>query len=456
VVTKRVMNSCKCLIIVFSSINEVFCLFLSSFITNSKLKLSPRYFEKFKNLLHLYLENTGITEIPKNVFKGLGKLKKLVLKGNKLKLSSGCFKDVSTLETLDLENTGLKEVSTEYFNGLHKLSTLHLSRNFLTTFPRNFMDVMKSKTDQINLFVSGNKWDCRCESGLQEALENLEHVHIQDDAYCHTPEAMRGRRISDPNCDINECLTENDCDDEAVCINVLKGYKCHCATQGFTGNGRECSDIDECEYKNLCAPVGGKCVNEQGKYRCECIKGYKGDGKTCEDIDECETHDCGGEGECTNTQGSFRCDCESGYEKNDIHVCVDIDECETANHTCNTIENSYCFNLRKLLPKDPGYKCACDSGYLKVGSACVKRGSTLELLKYIGVIVGSFLVGLLLIIVGTLKLRKRMQRRLEAQQLLENALMAPIVPMPPPVEFASLDMPPPEKDQEWEEDDEEG
>ena len=48
------------------------------------------------------------------------------------------------------------------------------------------------------------------------------------------------------------------------------------------------------------------------------------------------------------------------------------------------------------------------------------------------------------------------RRKLEAQQLLENTLMAPVVPMPPPVDFASLDMPPPEKDQEWEEDDEEG
>ena len=47
-------------------------------------------------------------------------------------------------------------------------------------------------------------------------------------------------------------------------------------------------------------------------------------------------------------------------------------------------------------------------------------------------------------------------RRLEAQELLEKALMAPVVPMPPPMDFASLDMPQPEKDQEWEEDDEEG
>ncbi|XP_015758460.1 PREDICTED: uncharacterized protein LOC107337741 [Acropora digitifera] len=119
------------------------------------------------------------------------------------------------------------------------------------------------------------------------------------------------------------------------------------------------------------------------------------------------------------------------------------------------MEHGYCVNVKKFLPQDPGYECVCDSGYKKVGSACVKTGSTLELVKYIGVIVGGFLGGLLLIIVGTLWLRKRIRLKLEAQQLLENTLMAPVVPMPPPVDFASLDMPPPEKTQEWEDDDDE-
>ncbi|KAK2561462.1 Pro-epidermal growth factor [Acropora cervicornis] len=76
-------------------------------------------------------------------------------------------------------------------------------------------------------------------------------------------------------------MEENDCDDEAVCTNTLRGYNCRCATQGFTGNGKKCTDIDECEGENFCAPVGGKCVNEQGKYRCECMKGYEGNGNTC-------------------------------------------------------------------------------------------------------------------------------------------------------------------------------
>ena len=45
-------------------------------------------------------------------------------------------------------------------------------------------------------------------------------------------------------------------------------------------------------------------------------------------------------------------------------------------------------------------------------------------------------------------------RKLEAQQLLENTLMmAPVAPMPPPMDFASLDVPDQEKKQEWEEDD---
>ena len=54
--------------------------------------------------------------------------------------------------------------------------------------------------------------------------------------------------------------------------------------------------------------------------------------------------------------------------------CLDIDECDLGNHTCDTLEHGYCFNVKKLLPKDPGYRCVCESGYLKVGSACVKRG----------------------------------------------------------------------------------
>ncbi|XP_068752733.1 fibulin-5-like [Montipora capricornis] len=284
-------------------------------------------------------------------------------------------------------------------------------------------------------------------------------IFFRGEPLCWIPDSLRKTPIYNFKCDIDECMEENDCDDMAVCSNRVGGYNCECATKGFKGSGKECTDINECEGENLCASVGGKCINEQGNYRCECGVGFKGDGITCEDVDECETHDCGMEGECINTVGSFRCDCDSGFEKNDRHVCVDIDECGTKNNTCDTIEHSSCFNLRKLLPKDPGYECVCDSRYRKVGQVCVRRGSSLELVKYVGAIVGGFFVGLIFIIVGSVWLRKRLLRQLEAQQLFEDTmLMAPVVAMPPPMGFSSLNMPQATltkrgKTKEWEDDD---
>ncbi|XP_067018004.1 uncharacterized protein [Acropora muricata] len=364
--------------------------------------------DNFKCAGHIKkIEDTFAKDIKKEAVKDLS------LVGRKFKLSPGYFKEFKNVETLNLAKTGIKEVSTEYFKGLKKLKSLALH---------------------------GNKWDCSCASGLHRALSDLTNVKFIQKAYCETPELARNQPLDNFKCaDTDQCMEENDCDDEAVCTNTLQGYNCRCATAGFTGNGKECTDIDECEGENFCAPVGGKCVNEQGKYRCECIKGFEGNGRICKDIDECKNHDCGGEGVCTNTQGSFKCDCDFGYEKNEKYVCVDIDECYSGNHSCDTMEHGYCVNVKKFLPQDPGYECVCDSGYKKVGSACVKRGSTLELVKYIGVIVGGFLGGLLLIIVGTLWLRKRIQLKLEAEQLLEKTLMmAPVAPMPPPVDFASL------------------
>lgn len=52
----------------------------------------------------------------------------------------------------------------------------------------------------VNSYLGGNRWDCNCASGLQRALENLVDVYLQDNAYCHTPNFLRDRLISDINC----------------------------------------------------------------------------------------------------------------------------------------------------------------------------------------------------------------------------------------------------------------
>ena len=51
-------------------------------------------------------------------------------------------------------------------------------------------------------------------------------------------------------------------------------------------------------------------------FRCgDCPAGYTGDGKTCADVDECEEEVC--DHICINTPGAFVCDCRTGYALNE-------------------------------------------------------------------------------------------------------------------------------------------
>jgi len=58
-----------------------------------------------------------------------------------------------------------------------------------------------------------------------------------------------------------------------------------------------------------------ECSIQGGRVNCTCKDGYSGDGKSCKDIDECEegTHTCGANATCKNTGGSFQCSCAEGF-----------------------------------------------------------------------------------------------------------------------------------------------
>uniref|UniRef100_G3S6T2 Pro-epidermal growth factor n=1 Tax=Gorilla gorilla gorilla TaxID=9595 RepID=G3S6T2_GORGO len=101
------------------------------------------------------------------------------------------------------------------------------------------------------------------------------------------------------------------CSTYARCISEGEDATCQCL-KGFAGDGKLCSDIDECEMGvPVCPPASSKCINTEGGYVCRCSEGYRGDGIHCLDIDECQqgVHSCGENASCTNTEGGYTCMC---------------------------------------------------------------------------------------------------------------------------------------------------
>jgi len=150
------------------------------------------------------------------------------------------------------------------------------------------------------------------------------------------------------------------CDLGSECSNNEASYTCTCSS-GFSGNGSQCLDVNECAGDNDCDP-NASCTNEIGSYSCACNTGYTGTGTECTDIDECAATPCDTNADCTNTDGSYECTCHSGYSGDgSIGACVDINECEGDND-CDS--NATCTNI------DGGYSCACNGGYTGTGTEC--------------------------------------------------------------------------------------
>ncbi|XP_033106654.1 fibrillin-1-like [Anneissia japonica] len=159
--------------------------------------------------------------------------------------------------------------------------------------------------------------------------------------------------------DINECDQTNQCDTNAECANTAGSYDCTC-NDGYEGDGSQCTDINECDQTNQC-DTNAECANTAGSYDCTCNDGYEGDGSQCTDINECDqTNQCDTNAECANTAGSYDCTCNDGYE-GDGSQCTDINECDQTNQ-CDT--NAECANTAG------SYDCTCNDGYEGDGSQC--------------------------------------------------------------------------------------
>ncbi|XP_051508143.1 latent-transforming growth factor beta-binding protein 2-like [Myxocyprinus asiaticus] len=67
----------------------------------------------------------------------------------------------------------------------------------------------------------------------------------------------------------------------AGCTSTGYNYTCTCKW-GYTGNGKECTDTNECLDPSACPNAKFKCVNMPGSVRCSCRY------QNTRDFDDCE------------------------------------------------------------------------------------------------------------------------------------------------------------------------
>ncbi|GAB5570566.1 pro-epidermal growth factor precursor [Prionailurus iriomotensis] len=181
------------------------------------------------------------------------------------------------------------------------------------------------------------------------------------------------------------------CGTWAQCISEGENATCQCL-KGFTGDGKLCSDINECGTSTtVCPPTSSKCINTEGGYVCQCSEGYQGDGIHCLDIDECQLgiHTCGENATCTNTEGNYTCMC-AGTLSEPGQICPDSTppsvlmedgrySVRNSYQECPPSYDGYCLynGVCMYIEAVDRYACNCVFGY--VGERCQHRDLKWEL-----------------------------------------------------------------------------
>ncbi|XP_019636809.1 PREDICTED: mucin-like protein, partial [Branchiostoma belcheri] len=158
--------------------------------------------------------------------------------------------------------------------------------------------------------------------------------------------------------DLDECATS----DGAVCAHSCENYPgtfiCSC-DDGFelAEDKVSCQDIHECAMQlNNCSQ---QCENTEGSFNCLCQDGFTlaSDGQDCEPDNPCSAENDPGcdSGWCiTNDLGTAECVCRAGYVlSSDNRTCEDYDECSAGGHHCSQLCNNTA----------GGYSCYCGEGY---------------------------------------------------------------------------------------------
>ncbi|HKU42749.1 MAG TPA: EGF domain-containing protein [Polyangiales bacterium] len=175
------------------------------------------------------------------------------------------------------------------------------------------------------------------------------------------PRGTEAREAAGGQTEFGLSCADLDCPAPATCVERVENNQgtaeCQCP-RGFKWDGAKCADVDECARAedNDCGE-NAECVNRDDGYTCRCKPGYGLDNGTCQLLDLCVgvANTCHPSASCAlKDGGGIDCSCAEGFEGNGF-ACVDVDECAAGSAMC--ADNAHCVNTRE------NYDCACDPMY---------------------------------------------------------------------------------------------
>lgn len=164
-------------------------------------------------------------------------------------------------------------------------------------------------------------------------------------------------------CSVSSCATGNTCHQFAVCQDSAGGgHICQCKS-GYSGNGQQCADVNECLTAGIC--THSQCINTFGSFQCYCLAGYtKFNNTMCvSKAPTCQANSCPKANEqCSVSGNAIKCLCNSGFQR------ASNGACELIKQTCQTLKcsgNHYCQENSQT-----GAICVCKSGFQGTQTQC--------------------------------------------------------------------------------------
>ncbi len=201
--------------------------------------------------------------------------------------------------------------------------------------------------------IAGNKMACNdgnpctddsCDASLGCQFKN-NTANCDDGNGCTGPDV----------CDTGKCAAQSGCSANAQCKPGAQATMCIC-NAGFTGNGFQCVDIDECQNGSANCGANSACVNTPGSFQCVCNAGFADCNKDakdgCEINTQTDVNNCNacGSGCGSPVNGVAKCEtgickiasCNAGYADCDstfpdgceINTKTDINNCSACGKAC--------------------------------------------------------------------------------------------------------------------------